>query len=207
MSWSAKRADKKTEEQPTEPAVLLKQNSAKTPAEPKKHKGLSVHELTVFAMLGALMFCSKLLMEWAPNIHFLAMFILAFTAVYRWRAVIPLYVFVFLTGVYAGFSVWWAPYLYIWLPLYLVGCLMPRRMKPAVAVPVYMVAAALHGLSYGTLYAPAQAFFFHLNFEQTLAWIVVGFPYDVTHAIGNTAAATLVLPLSKLLNRLEKNSR
>ena len=205
MSWSAKRADTKTEEQPTEPVVLSEQ-SDKTPAEPKKRRGLSVHELTVFAMLGALMFCSKLLMEWAPNVHFLAMFILAFTATYRWRAVVPLYVFVFLTGVYAGFSVWWIPYLYIWLPLYLAGCLLPRRMKPAVAVPVYIVLAALHGISYGTLYAPAQAFFFHLNFEQTIAWIVVGLPYDAIHAAGNAAAATLTLPLSKLLIRLEKTS-
>jgi len=205
MRWSARRADIKTEEQPTEPAVLSEQDDTKTP-EPKKRRGLSVHEMTVFAMLGALMFCSKLLMEWAPNIHFLAMFILAFTVVYRWRAIVPLYVFVFLTGVYAGFSVWWIPYLYIWLPLYLAGCLLPRRMKPVFAVPVYIVLAALHGLTYGTLYAPAQAFFFHLNFEQTIAWIIVGLPYDVTHAIGNTAAATLTLPLAKLLIRLEKSS-
>ena len=49
--------------------------------------------MTVFSMLGALLFCSKLLMEWAPNIHFVAMFIITFTLVYRTKALIPLYVF------------------------------------------------------------------------------------------------------------------
>ena len=96
---------------------------------------LSVRELTVFSMLGALMFVSKLLMEWAPNVHFLAMFLITFTLVYRVKALIPLYVFVFLTGIYAGFSLWWLPYLYIWLPLFGVTLLLPRRMPPHVAVP------------------------------------------------------------------------
>lgn len=30
-------------------------------------------QLTIFALLGAVMFCSKVLMEWAPNIHLLGM--------------------------------------------------------------------------------------------------------------------------------------
>lgn len=165
---------------------------------------LSVRELTVFSMLGALMFVSKLLMEWAPNVHFLAMFLVTFTLVYRVKALIPLYVFVFLTGIYAGFSLWWLPYLYIWLPLFGVTMLLPRRMPPRVAVPVYCVVGALHGLAFGTLYAPAQALLFGMNFKATLAWIVAGLPWDAVHAAGNAAACLLCVPLSKLLFRLEK---
>ena len=78
-------------------------------------------------MLGALIFCSKLLMEWAPNIHFIALFIITFTLVYRQKALVPIYVFVLLTGVYGGFNVWWVPYLYIWLPLWGIAMLIPRR--------------------------------------------------------------------------------
>ena len=127
MSWSARRADIKTEEQPTEPAVLPEQ-SDKAPVGPQKRKGLSVHEITVFAMLGAMMFCSKLLMEWAPNVHFIALFIITFTVVYRAKALVPIYIFVLLTGVYGGFNLWWIPYLYIWLPLWGAAMLLPRRM-------------------------------------------------------------------------------
>ncbi len=159
--------------------------------------------MVVFAMLGALMFCSKLLLEWAPNIHLLALFIIAFTRVYRAKALIPLYLFVLLTGVYGGFNVWWVPYLYIWSPLVFITLLLPRRMPRGVAFVVYILLGALHGIAYGTLYAPAQALFFHMDFRMTLAWIASGLPFDALHAAGNAAACTLTLPLIRLLARLE----
>jgi len=57
-------------------------------------------------------------------------------------------------------------------------------------------------LAFGTLYAPAQALMFGLNLEQTLAWITVGFPWDVVHAVGNVAAGLLILPFSELMKKL-----
>ncbi len=160
--------------------------------------------MTVFSMLGALMFCSKLLLEWAPNIHLLALFIITFTLVYRAKALVPIYVFVLLTGVYGGFNVWWVPYLYIWLPLWGLTMLLPRRMSPRVAAVVYVLLGGLHGICYGILYAPAQALFFKMSFSMTLAWVLSGVPFDVLHALGNAAACTLVLPLTRILHRLER---
>lgn len=155
-------------------------------------------------MLGALMYCSKLLMEWAPNIHFLAMFLITFTVVYRKKALIPLYVFVFLLGLSNGFGIWWIPYLYIWLPLFFAVLALPRRMPNRVAVPVYMLLGAAHGILFGALYAPAQALFFGLDLKATVAWVIAGLPFDITHAIGNFASCTLTLPLIRLLRRLER---
>ena len=163
--------------------------------------------MTVFAMLGAILFCSKLLMEWAPNIHFVAMFIITFTLVYRAKALIPIYIFVLLTGVYGGFNVWWVPYLYVWLPLWGITMLLPRRMPKWLAVPLYMLLGGLHGIAYGILYAPAQALFFKMDLTMTLAWIASGLVFDVLHAVGNFAACTLVVPLSTLLFKLEKQTR
>lgn len=173
----------------------------------RQKRWLTVREMTVFSMLGALLFCSKLLMEWAPNIHFVALFIITFTLVYRAKALIPVYLFVLLTGVYGGFNVWWIPYLYIWLPVWGITMLLPRRMPKGVAVAAYMLLGGLHGLAYGTLYAPAQALFFKMDFQMTLAWIISGLPFDFLHAAGNLAACTLVLPLTTLLQRLEKQSK
>ncbi len=159
--------------------------------------------MTVFSMLGALLFCSKLLLEWAPNIHLIAPLLIACTLVYRAKALVPLYVFVLLTGVYGGFHVWWVPYLYIWLPLWGITMLLPRRMPKGVAVAVYMLLGGLHGLTYGILYAPAQAFFFQMDLQMTVAWLISGIPFDLLHAAGNLAACALVLPVSTLLQRLE----
>ena len=150
------------------------------------------------------MFVSKLVMEFLPNVHLIGALTMTYTIVYRSKALIPLYVFVFLTGLFGGFAPWWVPYLYVWTVLWAVTMLLPRRMKPIVAVPVYMVVCALHGLLFGVLYAPAQAWMFGLSLQGVLAWIAAGFPFDVIHAIGNFVAASLVFPLSYTLGGLEK---
>ena len=173
----------------------------------KKAKGaLTVREMAVFSMLGALMYCSKLLLEWAPNIHLLARFIIVFTVVYRVKALIPIYIFVLLSGIFGGISVWWVPYLYIWAILWGAVMLLPRRMSPQIAAPVYIILGTLHGLLFGVFCAPSQAFFWGLDFRGTLAWIVAGFYFDLLHGIGNFAACALALPLIKLLKRIEKGS-
>lgn len=161
-------------------------------------------EMVVFAMLGSLMFCSKIIMEAIPNIHLLGMFIMVYTVTYRAKALIPIYVFVFLTGLYAGFSMWWIPYLYIWAILWAITMLIPKSIPTKVACVVYPIVCALHGLAYGTLYAPAQALMFGFNFEQTIAWIVSGLPFDALHGVGNFFAGMLIVPLSKTLKKLTK---
>ncbi len=153
-------------------------------------------------MLGTLMFVSKLLMEFLPNIHLLGMLTMAYTLAFRRKALIPVYVYVMLNGLIAGFNLWWVPYLYIWAVLWAVTMLLPKSMPKAVAGVVYPLVCGLHGLAFGTLYAPAQALMFGLDLEQTVAWIVAGLPFDITHAVGNTLAGLLVLPLSELLKNL-----
>ena len=69
-----------------------------------------VREQIIFALFGAMMFCSKLIMEGLPNIHPLAMFVMLLTIVYRKKALIPIYIYVFLQGLWSGFSPWWIPY-------------------------------------------------------------------------------------------------
>ena len=154
-------------------------------------------------MLGTLMFCSKLIMEFLPNIHLLGMFTMLFTIIYRARALIPIYIYVLLNGLYAGFNLWWVPYLYIWTVLWAVTMLLPKRMPRKFAAVVYPIVCSLHGLAYGTLYAPAQALMFGLNYEQTIAWIITGLPFDVVHAVGNLVAGLLIVPLERLMRRLE----
>ena len=73
---------------------------------------LTTRELTVFAMLGAVMYASKMLMEVLPNVHLLGTFVVAFTVVYRRKALYPIYLYVFLNGIFSGFATWWLPYLY-----------------------------------------------------------------------------------------------
>ena len=171
----------------------------------RSRSGLSVKEITLFAFLGALMFASKMIMEILPNMHLLAMFIALYTIVFRKKALYPIYVFVLVTGIYSGFAVWWVPYLYIWTVLWGVVMLLPKNMSRPVQAVVYPIVCSLHGFLFGILYAPAQALFFGLNFEQTLAWIAAGLYFDLIHGISNLFAGILVLPLKEAIGHLEKS--
>ncbi len=168
---------------------------------------ISVFELTLFALLAAVLFLGKRLFEFVPdpNIHPLAMLITAYTVAFRKKALLPIYTYVLLEGVFSGFSLWWVPYLYIWTVLWGMTMLLPP-MKEKIGAFVYPLVCALHGLLFGILYAPAQAILFGLDFEGTVAWIIAGLPFDVSHAIGNLIIGTLALPLSMLLKKLVKKT-
>ena len=69
----------------------------------------TIREIVVFGMLGAVMYASKLIMEWIPNVHLLGVFTVAFTVVYRKKALYPIYTYVLLDGIFSGFAAWWIP--------------------------------------------------------------------------------------------------
>ena len=169
-----------------------------------KKRGLTVYELVLFAMLGMVMFVSKIAMEFLPNIHLLGMLTMVYTLTFRGKALIPIYIYVFVNGLYAGFATWWVPYLYVWTVLWAVTMLLPRRMPKGLCYVVYPLVCGLHGLAYGVLYAPAQALFFGLNWDMTVAWVAAGLPFDAIHAAGNLLTGLLTVPLVELLLKLNR---
>lgn len=165
---------------------------------------LNIKEIAVFGMLGAMMFASKMLMEFLPNIHLLGVFTIATTVVYRQKALYPIYIYVLLNGLIAGFNVWWVPYLYIWTILWGATMLLPKSLPQKAKPFIYMGLCGLHGFLYGILYAPAQALFFGLSFDAAIAWIVAGFPFDAIHGISNIICGVLICPIIAVLKKAEK---
>ena len=165
-------------------------------------KGITVRELVIFSMLGTLMMLSDLLMEALPNIHMLGLFIAALTLTYGVKALFPIYVYVFLIGLSGGFNLWWLPYTYIWAILWGIVMLIPKKLPRPLLFILVHIAVVLHGLAFGTLYAPVQAWMFGLDFKGMLAWIAAGLSFDVIHAIGNLAFGFLIYPLTVLLEKL-----
>lgn len=167
---------------------------------------LTIRETVVFGMLGALMYASKIVMELLPNIHLLGVFTIAFTVVYRKKALYPIYTYVFLNGLFAGFSTWWIPYLYIWTVLWGMTMLLPKTIPTKKLPVVYMLLCAVHGFLFGTLYAPAQAILFGLDFRGMLAWIIAGLPFDLIHGISNFFCGILIIPIINILRRVEQHA-
>lgn len=154
------------------------------------------------------MYASKVIMEILPNVHLLGVFVIALTVVYRKKALYPIYTYVFINGLAAGFATWWIPYLYLWTVLWSGAMLLPKKMPDEIRPIVYMVLCALHGFLFGTLYAPAQAILFGLDFKGMVAWIIAGLPWDLVHGVSNFFCGMLICPIIKLLqnaDRLTKN--
>lgn len=166
---------------------------------------LTVREIVIFSMLGSIMYASKIIMEFIPNVHLLGMFTMTYTLVYRKKALYPIYIYILLNGLFAGFATWWLPYLYIWTVLWGATMLLPKNIPSKLRPFVYMVVCALHGFLFGTLYAPAQALLFGLNFHGMIAWIIAGLPWDMIHGISNFCCGILIVPLVALLKRLENS--
>lgn len=170
----------------------------------ERTKKSKIADLAIFAMLGAILFVGDIAFDFLPNLHPLAMLIVVYTLVYRVKALIPLYIYVFLLGVFSGFNLWWVPYVYVWSFLWFFSMLIPKKASIKVKGILATLVCALHGILFGILYAPAQAILFGLDFKGMIAWIVTGLPWDVVHMCGNIACSFLVIPLYRLLTRLEK---
>lgn len=167
---------------------------------------LTVREMAVYGLLGAVMYASKVLMELFPNVHLIGVFTVAFTAVYRKKALYPIYTYVILNGVLCGFATWWIPYLYIWTVLWGIVMLLPQKVPKAVQPIMYMTVCAMHGFLFGILYAPAQAILYGLSFRGMIAWIIAGLPWDLIHGVSNFVCGTLIVPIIWALRLAEKTA-
>lgn len=166
---------------------------------------LTIKEIVIFGMLGAVMYASKVMMEFIPNVHLLGVFIVAFTVVYRKKALYPIYIYVLLDGAFYGFAAWWIPYTYIWTVLWGAVMLLPKNMPSKIRPVVYMTVCAAHGFLFGTLYAPVQAILYGLNLKGMAAWIIAGLPYDCIHGISNFFCGILIMPIVAVLRLAERN--
>ena len=160
-------------------------------------------EIALFGMLGAVMYLSKILMEVVPNVHLLGVFTVAITVVYRQKALYPIYVYVFLNGLMAGFNMWWIPYLYIWTILWGITMLLPQDMPAKFKPIVYMIVCGVHGFLFGTLYAPAQALMYGFDFDMMLKWIIAGLPWDCIQGVGNFVCGVLIVPIIVVLRKMK----
>lgn len=166
---------------------------------------LTIKEIAVFGMLGGVMYASKIIMELIPNVHLLGVLTVAYTVVYRKKALYPIYTYVILNGIFSGFAAWWIPYLYLWTVLWGAVMLLPKRMPKKIQPFVYMAVCAAHGFLFGTLYAPAQAILYGLSFQGMIAWIIAGLPWDFIHGVSNFFCGILIMPIVMVLRIAERS--
>jgi energy-coupling factor transport system substrate-specific component len=156
-------------------------------------------ELTILALLGALLFGAKMAMAALPNIEPVSLLILVYTAVFGRKALYPIYIYVLLELMVWGLGLWNLNYLYVWLVLYLLGRLFRRMDSPW----GWAILSGGYGLAFGLLCTPV--YLVTGGWAYGLSWWVSGIPFDVAHCAGNFALAlVLYRPLTKGLGRLKR---
>lgn len=151
-------------------------------------KKLTPREMAVLAMLGALTFALKVAMMGLPNIHPVALFIIAGTMYYGWRMMYAVLVYVMLEGLVYGFGIWWISYLYIW-PLLVCVSMLFRNVKGRL---FWAVTAAIFGLCFGALCA--IPYLVTGGWTAAFSYWVNGIPFDLLHCAGNFAMVFVLLP-------------
>ena len=158
---------------------------------------LTVKEIALFGMLGALTFGGKFVMASLPNIEPVSLFVMVFAVVFGLKALFPIGVYVALEILVYGIQLWNINYLYIWAILALVAYCLRHVKEPL----IWAVVSGVFGLLFGALCAPVYLFTGGLHFA--FSWWLSGIPFDLLHCAGNFILALLLFsPLRKLLSNL-----
>ena len=158
---------------------------------------LSVREITLFGMLAAVTFGAKWVMAALPNIEPVSLMVMIFGAVFGWKALFPVAVYVAAEILFYGLGPWNINYLYIWpLLALLAACL--RNMRHRLA---WALLSGVFGLLFGALCAPVDVAIG--GFGYAVSKWVSGIPFDLTHCAGNFVIALLLfVPLRNLTKKL-----
>ncbi len=164
---------------------------------------LSVRELVLFGVLGALTFAAKYVMSFLPNIEPVSLMVMLFAAVFGKKWVYPVYVYVGLEILFYGLGLWNINYLYIWAVLAVGACWM-RKSKESLS---WAILSGAFGLAFGALCGIVDVFIGGPAYA--VAKWASGIPFDIAHCAGNfVIALVLFKPLRKLLGKLtDRNGR
>ncbi|MBE6947147.1 MAG: hypothetical protein E7454_02700 [Ruminococcaceae bacterium] len=160
-------------------------------------KFLTIKEIVLFGVLGALTFALQVVMGPLPNIEPVSLLVMLFAVVFGWKCLYPIYIFVGMEILFYGFGLWNINYLYIWLILALVSIAL-RSMTHFIG---WAILSAFFGLLFGAFCAPVDVFIGGFSYAVT-KWIS-GISFDLMHCGGNFVIALLLfVPLRKLLTGL-----
>ena len=167
-----------------------------------KKNGLSLGEVVLFGILGALTFALKFAMAALPNIEPVSLLMIVFGVVFGLKALYPCYVYVTMEILTFGIGTWNINYLYIWAIIVVAAWLMRKTEQPF----AWALLSGVFGLFFGAFCAPVDAFVG--GWSYALSKWVSGIPFDALHCGGNFVLALILYqPLRKLLERLYGNMK
>ena len=158
---------------------------------------ITVRELALFSVLGALTFAAKYVMAMLPNIEPVSLMVMLFAVVFGRKCLYPVYLYVAMEILFFGLGLWNVNYLYVWLILAVAAYLL-RRMESPLG---WAMVSGVFGLLFGALCGIVDIFIGGFPYAVT-KWIS-GIPFDIMHCAGNFVIALLLFkPMRQLTEKL-----
>ena len=163
----------------------------------KRKKSLTIQEIALFGVLGALTFALQVAMAPLPNIEPVSLLVMIFAAVFGWKCLYPVYVFVAMEILFYGISTWNIYYLYVWTVLAFAAVLMRKSQQPL----AWALLSGIFGLAFGALCGIVDVFIGGLAYAGA-KW-VSDIPFDLLHCGGNFVIALIMFkPLRAAMEKL-----
>lgn len=163
----------------------------------KRKAKLTIFDIVLFCVLGALTFAAKYVMSPLPNIEPVSLMVMLFAVVFGWKGLYPTYIYVVMEVLFYGINLWNVYYLYIWAVLFL-GAMIMRKVRHPLA---WAALSGAFGLLFGALCAIVNAFIGGVGYA--VAWWMSGLSFDLLHGAGNFVIALLLfVPLRNLLEKM-----
>jgi len=160
-------------------------------------KKLTIREITLFAVLGAMTFALQVAMAPLPNIEPVSLLVMIYAAVFGWKCLYPVYIFVVMEILFYGIGTWNVYYLYVWAVLAFAAILMRKQTQPF----AWALLSAVYGLFFGALCGIVDIFIG--GFGYAAAKWVSGIPFDLLHCGGNFVIALIMFkPLRTAMDKL-----
>lgn len=158
---------------------------------------LRIRELTLLALMAAMMVASQVAMAALPNMHVVGVLVIVTTLLFGWKALYAVFAFAFLELLIYGAGMWVINYFYVW-PL-MVICAMPFRN---VESPLFWgIFAGINGITFGA--QCSVPYFITGGWAAGFSYWVAGIPFDLLHGASNLVLGTLlVMPLYRLCKKL-----
>ena len=167
----------------------------------KQSNGLTVRDITIMALMVAIIEVSKVALAQVPNVELTSFWIIMFTLYFGPRIFYVIPVFILIEGLMYGFGLWLIMYLYAW-PMLAIVVLLLRKMNTAWD---WSFVSGMFGLLFGFLCA--IPYIFTSGFAGAVAWWIAGIPWDLVHGIANfIIMLVLYKPIKLVMAKMQNMS-
>jgi len=160
---------------------------------------MSVQKLTRIALLSAILYVSKLVLDFLPNVELVSLLVVLYTLVFGKETLMIVTVFNLFQMIQWGIGTWTVSYFYVWPFLCLITLLLKKLIKEEFVI--WSIVSGVFGLIFGSLFAVLYLF---IDPAYALSYWLAGLPWDVWHAVWNfVLMIVLGKPLYIVLNKMK----